>query len=164
MSRRSGLGRVGRGSRLKVVLLALTVLMGPTVGDIGSCGQELLELDAVKFFTEKAFIDCLQCNECGLTSNACERACAQELEQEAFPENCFPLVHDGEVCLNALQAAGCNDYRSYTDDNAPTIPTECSPSARTPGSMPKPTAATNTIPMMSSGTARSALRMVRATL
>ena len=28
--------------------------------------------------------------------------------EASFPEDCFPLVHDGEVCLNALRAAAAS--------------------------------------------------------
>jgi hypothetical protein len=57
------------------------------------------------------------------------------LENVAFDPDCFPLVHDGEVCLNALRAASCNDYANYVDDLAPTVPTECNfcPLAGKPG-------------------------------
>jgi hypothetical protein len=36
-----------------------------------------------------------------------------------------PLVHDGEVCLRALDDAACEDYLEYMSDVAPTVPTEC---------------------------------------
>jgi hypothetical protein len=103
----------------------LTLLAAPTVGDIGSCGQDLVELDPVKFFAEKAFIDCQRCQDCEISSDSCRAACRGELERSDFPRDCFPLVHDGEVCLNALRAAGCSDYELYVDDEAPTVPTEC---------------------------------------
>lgn len=108
-----------------IAVLSLTVLMAPTVGDIGSCGQDVVELDPVKFFAEKAFIDCAQCTECDLASGLCDRACQGILDALLFDDDCFPLVHDGEVCLNALRAASCDDYASYIDDAAPTTPTEC---------------------------------------
>ena len=116
---------IGFGARARLALVALTVLIAPTVGDIGSCGQEIVELDPVKFFAEKAFIDCKQCTDCDISSDTCRSACRGELEADAFPENCFPLVHDGEVCLNALRAAGCSDYLLFVDDAAPAVPTEC---------------------------------------
>ena len=105
--------------------LALTVLAGPTVGDIGSCGQEVAELDPTQFFIEKDFADCNNCVSCGLTTARCDDACDGELTLSSFDEDCFPLVHDGEVCLNALKAASCDDYASYMDDVAPTTPSEC---------------------------------------
>jgi hypothetical protein len=116
---------VGTRSKLQLALVALTILAAPTVGDIGSCGQAITDLDSLKFFAEKDFVDCTRCGECGLTSEACVRACDVALTQTEFPEGCFPLVHDGEVCLNALRAASCAEYRGFTDDNAATIPTEC---------------------------------------
>ena len=122
---RRGEETIGWGARARLALVASTVLIAPTVGDIGSCGQEIVELDPVKFFADKAFIDCQQCTDCDISSDTCRRACRGELEAEAFPENCFPLVHDGEVCLNALRAAGCSDYLLYVDDAAPAVPTEC---------------------------------------
>ncbi len=115
----------GGDGRWLVAALSLTVLMAPTVGDIGSCGQDVVELDPVKFFAEKAFIDCSQCNDCGLVSSSCDRACQGILDAVEFDPDCFPLVHDGEVCLNALRAASCDDYASYVDEVAPTTPTEC---------------------------------------
>lgn len=135
MRERRGNG-VSLGTRLRLSIVALTLLAAPTVGDIGSCGQDIVELDPVKFFAEKAFIDCRQCTDCDISSDACRRACRGELEATAFPQDCFPLVHDGEVCLNALQAASCGDYLSYTDDAAPTVPTECNfcPLSETPTS------------------------------
>jgi hypothetical protein len=114
-----------RRQHLVLALLALTVLAGPTVGDIGSCGQEVAELDAEKFFIEKDFIDCSQCTECGFETAICADACDGELSTTAFDEDCFPLVHDGEVCLNALRAASCDEYGGFVDDAAPTVPTEC---------------------------------------
>ncbi|MCA9618646.1 MAG: hypothetical protein KC731_06485 [Myxococcales bacterium] len=123
-------------SRLRAGLaaVALTLLAAPTVGDIGSCGQPIAELDPVKFFTEKAFIDCSQCERCGLATAACESACSG-VAPDAFVEDCYPLVHDGEVCLNALRAATCGAYEGYVADQAPTIATECNfcPIAAPPG-------------------------------
>lgn len=105
--------------------LALAFLAAPTAGDIGSCGQDPDALDPEKFFAFKEAVDCRACSECGITTEACARACDPALDERAFPEGCFPLVHDGEVCLNALAAAGCDDYASFMSDSAPTVPTEC---------------------------------------
>jgi len=116
---------VARVDLIKLTLLSLVVLMGPVVGDIGSCGQEVAQLDPVKFFAEKGFIDCIQCGDCGISSERCSQACSGQLEALAFDEDCFPLVHDGEVCLNALRAASCDDYTLYVADDAPTVPNEC---------------------------------------
>jgi hypothetical protein len=114
-----------RLSLVKLSLLVLLFVAGPTAGDIGSCGQEVAELDPVKFFSEKQAIDCRQCQECEWSTLACEQACGTVLIESSFPADCFPLVHDGEVCLNALRAADCDEYAAYVDDLAPTVPTEC---------------------------------------
>jgi hypothetical protein len=111
--------------RTTLIALALLVLAGPTVGDLGSCGQDVADLDPEKFFIEKDFIDCQQCSDCGFITRLCDAACDRIPEATAFDEDCFPLVHDGEVCLNALRAASCDEYASYIDDAAPTVPTEC---------------------------------------
>jgi hypothetical protein len=111
-------------SRMAAIALALACA-APTVGDIGSCGQEVAELDAKKFFVEKQFIDCSQCSACGFATATCERACNEPVGDVSFDADCYPLVHDGEVCLEALRAAGCDEYAAYIDDVAPTVPTEC---------------------------------------
>ena len=111
-----------RGAWLTLLVLCVAA---PTAGDIGSCGQELQLLDAQKFFGEKQFTDCLMCRECGIGTQFCADSCGEVLLQDSFPEDCFPLVHDGEVCLNALRAASCDEYTTYVDDLAPTVPTEC---------------------------------------
>jgi hypothetical protein len=110
-------------ARLAAVLLLF--LAAPTAGDIGSCGESPADLDPVKFFRAKEIIDCGMCNECGMGTLACERACDGKPNQSAFPFGCYPLIHDGEVCLNALEAAGCDTYRGFMADEAATIPTEC---------------------------------------
>lgn len=115
--------RAGEIARLAV--LALFFLAAPTAGDIGSCGQTPADLDATKFFQAKEAIDCAKCDECGILSRACDRACDVAPSQAAFPLGCYPLVHDGEVCLNALNAAGCGEYQAYVSDLGPTTPTEC---------------------------------------
>ncbi len=107
----------------KLLLLVLAVA-APTAGDLGSCGQPAAELDPAIFFYEKALIDCQKCSRCVLGTAACERACTAPPASE-FEAGCYPLVHDGEVCLNALDAAPCDEYASYVDDVAPTTPTEC---------------------------------------
>jgi hypothetical protein len=116
-------------ARLAAILLLF--LAAPTVGDIGSCGESPADLDAVKFFCAKENIDCGKCVECGMATAACERACgkpacdAKNASQTVFPLGCYPLIHDGEVCLNALEASGCDEYRGFMADEASTIPTEC---------------------------------------
>ena len=115
--------REGR-RRAALIVLAVVFGIGATVGDIGSCGQATDELDPRTFFDIKAGLDCDRCAECGLRTNACDRAC-KEPAATTFPKGCRPLVHDGEVCLRALIHAACSDYESYVDDTAPTAPSEC---------------------------------------
>ncbi len=119
-------GRVRRAfeiARLAFILLAFVA--APAVGDIGSCGQTLQELDAPKFFSAKESIDCEKCQSCGIKTAACDRSCDFAPNQSSFPEDCLPLVHDGEVCLNALEASDCDDYRRFMSDLSPSVPTEC---------------------------------------
>jgi hypothetical protein len=98
--------------------------MAPTVGDIGSCGQSVDDLDAPTFFDLKSRTDCRRCQECGLAGKLCDRAC-NDLPQTSFSYGCHPLVHDGEVCLRVLLHASCDDYASYMNDAAPAAPSEC---------------------------------------
>ena len=112
-------------SRKLAMLVLLLLVAAPTAGDIGSCGQPIADLDAVKFFSEKQAIDCAHCRRCGFVSASCESSCGPELLVDAFDGDCFPVVHDGEVCLNALRAADCAEYAAYVADESPTVPTEC---------------------------------------
>lgn len=128
MNRLPHLAQIWRGERARVALtaLALVFCMAPTPGDVGGCGQKPAELDASVFFASKANVDCQRCQECGLATRACSEACdfSQPLPTQ-FPDRCVPLVHDGEVCLRALQYASCSDYSAYVSDDAPSVPTEC---------------------------------------
>jgi hypothetical protein len=115
----------GFGGALRLFCLVV-VVMAPVAGDIGSCGQATGELDPVKFFWQKQGIDCQQCQRCEFVTQSCSRACETPYDPEAsFDPDCFPLVHDGEVCLDALQASDCDAYAAYMSDLAPTAPTEC---------------------------------------
>jgi hypothetical protein len=118
--------RRARDTPHKAAIAAIALLfgMGPTVGDVGSCGQAPDDLDAATFFEIKAGIDCERCGDCDLSSKACKTACSGELPT-GFAPHCKPLVHDGEVCLNALSFASCDDYASYMSDTSPTAPSEC---------------------------------------
>ena len=111
--------------RLWVALVAVYVLMAPVAGDIGSCGQKAEELDALKFFEAKQFAECNRCIDCGFTNATCVTICQEPLAEPSFDPDCFPLAHDGEVCINALEAASCDEFAQFVDDVAPTIPTEC---------------------------------------
>ena len=114
----------GRGVQALTIFTAVIFGMGPTVGDIGSCGQDVEPLDPVSFFALKAGIDCLRCRECSLSAKPCDVACTATPAKSFLP-GCRPVVHDGEVCLHALLHASCDDYASYTDESRPTAPSEC---------------------------------------
>jgi hypothetical protein len=116
--------RPGRGELLRLVVAVLFFTAAPTAGDIGSCGQSPDDLDPKKFFANKAEIDCKRCAECGLGTAACDRSCNKP-PPDAFPAGCYPVVHDGEVCLDTLRVASCGDYTSYEADEGATAPTEC---------------------------------------
>jgi len=116
---------IGRGEIARLSAALVLVVAAPTVGDIGSCGQTPEDLDAAAFFRAKSTIDCDRCAECGFSTAACTRACDPLAELGTFPEGCFPIVHDGEVCLHALQASSCETYASFVSDVGSTIPTEC---------------------------------------
>jgi hypothetical protein len=119
--------------RLAIILLFFTA--APTAGDIGSSCQPEDDLDPVKFWGVKQAIDRQRCEDCSIPTKACSRARDPGLIFKDFPKTCAPLEHDGEVCLDALLAASCKDYRSFMSDEAPTIPTECDfcPLAGAPG-------------------------------
>lgn len=113
---------------LRLLLAAVSLLFcaAPVPGDVGGCGQEPADLDPGIFFASKQAIDCERCNDCQLLTQACTRACDPKTPvPRSFPQGCFPLVHDGEVCLRALRAASCDDYAGFVDDRAPTVPSEC---------------------------------------
>lgn len=113
-------------TKIGFFVLVLLFCTAPTPGDVGGCGQSPAELDPGTFFASKANVDCQRCDECGLTSVSCKNACQfPDSYPSTFPENCVPLVHDGEVCLRALLHASCDDYASYMRDGSPSVPTEC---------------------------------------
>ena len=117
-----------RGELGKVALAALALLFctAPTPGDVGGCGQRAAELDSGTFFASKARLDCKRCDECMLVTASCTNACnSPESYPTRFPDQCVPLVHDGEVCLRALLYASCGDYAGYMSDRSPSVPTEC---------------------------------------
>lgn len=116
--------RVHPAELARLALIALFFLAAPTAGDIGSCSQRADDLDPAKFFVAKQNLDCARCLACTIDSQLCKLACGPTLPQ-TFPKNCYPVVHDGEVCLDALRAASCADYHAFTADQGSTIPTEC---------------------------------------
>jgi hypothetical protein len=103
---------------------ALLFLAAPTAGDIGSCTASPADLDPNKFFVDKQAIDCERCQECGFVTATCARACGAPMGG-TFAPLCYPLVHDGEVCFDALLSASCGTYASYVSDEGSTVPTEC---------------------------------------
>lgn len=114
--------------RLQIFHLAallLLVVAAPTVGDIGGCGAEPADLDAAAFFKAKAKLDCDRCAECGFVTAACTRACDPAQAPTAFPLGCFPIQHDGDVCLRSLDASSCDLYATYVADQGASTPTEC---------------------------------------
>lgn len=116
----------GRRALLLLALIVGLFCAAPVPGDIGGCGQSLAPLDAPTFFASKKAVDCQRCVECGLDTDACRKACdPRQPITQSFPIDCNPLVHDGEVCLDALDAASCSDYAGYMNDQHPTVPSEC---------------------------------------
>ncbi len=112
--------------KLGLMLALLLFCLAPTPGDIGGCGQSPDLLDPATFFASKKRIDCERCQDCGFASDYCVRACDETSPvATAFPADCFPLVHDGEVCLRALRYASCDDYAGYAADGARDAPSEC---------------------------------------
>lgn len=111
--------------KLLIGFLALAFCAAPVPGDVGGCGQDAQELDPETFFWSKQRSECERCQACEVGTKACARACQDTLVQSEFPRDCVPLVHDGEVCLRVLQAASCSELRTYMNDDAPSIPTEC---------------------------------------
>lgn len=114
------------GSRVRALLIAAGALfcLAPTPGDIGGCGQAARDLDAATFFQSKQSIECSRCRECRIRNAACELACSGAEVPSEFPEGCFPLVHDGTVCLRALIQASCEDHREFSGE-PPRVPSEC---------------------------------------
>lgn len=111
--------------RFMIGVLAV-LCMAPTAGDVGGCGSEIAALDPLAFALARKDKDCERCNECGITTERCRRACDPATPAEtSLPSTCKPLRHDGEVCLRALHAASCDAYSGYVDDHAPATPNEC---------------------------------------
>jgi hypothetical protein len=112
---------------LRLVVAIVLFCAAPTAGDIGSCNQPDQALDPKPFFAEKKVIDCEQCQACGLVfTKACKAACSKNPPSpDTFPDDCLPLVHDGEVCIDALEAASCASYSHFVADQGATTPSEC---------------------------------------
>ncbi len=116
-----------RRAPFEIAVVVLGVLsMAPTAGDVGGCGAEITALDPLAFALARKELDCERCQECGIASPRCERACDPTKPVETvIPERCSPLQHDGEVCIRALHAASCDAYRTYVDEVSPAAPSEC---------------------------------------
>jgi hypothetical protein len=107
-------------------VLALLFGAAPTVGDVGACGTKATPLDEAVFAAQRKALDCQKCTQCNLTTQTCIDACDPSKPSDVgWPDTCFPLDHDGVVCIDALEAASCKDYASFVSDVAPTTPTEC---------------------------------------
>lgn len=129
-------------TRRRVLVAAIlgVLSMAPTVGDVGGCGRQATELDGAAFGQARKELDCERCGACGLGTSRCQGACdATQPPETALPQTCRPLLHDGEVCIRALGAASCDDYASYMDDVAPSLPSECE-FCRVPPSAPRASA------------------------
>jgi hypothetical protein len=109
-----------------IAVVAAVFIAAPTVGDVGGCGKQATDLDEPAFARARKDIDCKRCQACGLATHTCQSACdPQAAGDVAFPVTCRPLLHDGEVCVRALEAASCGDYATFVDDTAPSVPREC---------------------------------------
>jgi len=119
-------GPVRRRELAFAAVLALVFGAAPTVGDVGACGQQATPLDEATFAAQRKALDCQKCTECHLTTQTCLDACNPDKPSDvAWPSTCFPLDHDGVVCIDALEAASCSTYASFVSDVDPTTPTEC---------------------------------------
>lgn len=117
--------RIRAAEILRLAMVLLLIVAAPTVGDIGSCGEDPADLNAAEFFKKKAEIDCARCAECGFETLTCSFACDPTKAATEFPEGCYPIVHDGDVCLRALHATSCESYSLFVADTGATTPTEC---------------------------------------
>jgi len=111
--------------RVLFAIVVSTFVAAPTVGDIGSCGAPVQPLDATRFFDQRLRLTCAHCQSCGLGTAACTIACDPATPRPTdFPTGCHPVVHDGDVCLNALDALSCSAFADFVS-SSPIVPTEC---------------------------------------
>lgn len=112
---------------LRLTVICLGVLaMAPTAGDVGGCGKDPQLLDDSSYSDARKHQDCARCEECGLATQRCLRACDAKAPPDiVVPTSCRPLLRDGQVCLRALAAASCDDFATYVDDASPRAPSEC---------------------------------------
>ena len=114
-----------RGASILVAVSAV-FLLAPTPGAMGGCGKTAEEMSASGYARARKITDCGRCTECGVQSDRCVRACNERLAPEiALPATCRPLLHDGVVCIRAINAASCAAFASYVDERAPVTPSEC---------------------------------------
>src|SRR5262249_23333631 len=113
---------LGRPSIGFVIVLAI-LAAAPTVGDVGGCRAQVEPLDATKFYTQSLELTCSRCDECGILAPRCKNACDRNhIVPHTFVNGCNPVVHDGEVCINALEALSCSAFDDYVERGV--IPTE----------------------------------------
>jgi len=112
---------------LSVAVAVLALLsMAPTSGDVGGCGTTATLLDRTVYADARKDLDCKRCEECGVATERCVRACDPKAASDiVLPVTCRPLYRDGQVCLRAIAAASCDTFETYVDDVAPAVPTEC---------------------------------------
>jgi hypothetical protein len=118
---------VTRRALLTAVVAALSLSsIAATPGDVGGCGKTATALDRDRYANGRKAQDCEKCQECGLTTDRCTRACDPKSPPDiALPLTCRPLYQDGIVCLHALEAASCETFATYVEDLAPATPSEC---------------------------------------
>ena len=82
---------------LRLVAACLAVLaMAPTPGDVGGCGAAPALLDATSYEATRKRQDCERCEECGVTTARCARACDPKAPSDiVIPSACAPLLRDG---------------------------------------------------------------------
>ncbi len=134
-----------RRATVAVVIVSAVFLAAPTPGDVGACGKTAQEMSSASFAAARKRADCAGCTACGIVSDRCVRACNEKLPPEiALPPTCRPLIHDGEVCLRAINDAPCDRFATYVDEFAPATPSECTfclvPPPPPPGSFAGPDA------------------------
>lgn len=108
------------------VVLAAVLSIAATPGDVGGCGKTATLLDRDRFGAARKSQDCERCEECGIATERCARACDPTKPPDiVLPVTCRPLFQDGIVCLHALDSASCSKYETYVADDAPAVPSEC---------------------------------------
>ena len=86
-----------RGRALSGLIAVLGVLlMAPTVGDTGGCGRTAVELEHDRYANARKLHDCTRCEECGLETARCLRAC----DPKALPEMRWMLRQSDEICAS----------------------------------------------------------------